>query len=280
MPELICIDIDGTLLGTGGRIAERVWPAAARAAEAGIHLAICTGRPGFGITRTYAERLAPDGWHAFQNGASLMRFSTSESRSASLRAETVMDLKRRSKQTGRILELYSDHGYAVESTSEWAAQNAELLGVPFVTQPLDPILWPVVRAQWLIPNETLEAVMSEPHDGFELGPSRGPDMPDTCFVNLTPPGIDKASGVRALAEIYGCSLSDVMFVGDGLNDLAAMQIVGTPVAMGNAEPSVRAVARYRVDDVDAGGLADALEHAIELGRRARPLAMTASLGAT
>jgi Cof subfamily protein (haloacid dehalogenase superfamily) len=263
MASLICIDVDGTLLGSGDRIAERVWHAAARAAEAGIHLALCTGRPGFGVTRSYAERLAPDGWHAFQNGASLIRFSTNEARSPSLRAETVTDLKQRSKRTGRILELYSDHHYAVESTHERAVRQAELLGVPFVASRLDAIAWPVIRAQWIIARDELAAVMSEPHDGFELGPSTAPSMPDTCFVNLTPPGIDKASAVRALSEIYGCSLNDVMFVGDGMNDAAAMRIVGFPVAMGNADPALRALARYQVDDVDAGGLADAITLALE-----------------
>jgi len=258
MVRLVCIDVDGTLVGTGGRIAERIWPAAALLARAGIPVALCTGRPAFGITRTYAERLAADGWHVFQNGASLVRLSTNESRSFALRPETVMDLKTRSKRTGRILELYSDHFYAVESTSERAALNAELLGVPFVARSLDAVEWPVVRAQWIIPADELGAVMSEPHHGFDLGPSTGPDAPDTYFVNLTPPGIDKASGIRALCEIYGCSLQDVMFVGDGLNDLSAMRIVGAPVAMGNADPEVRALAKYQVDDVDSGGLADAL----------------------
>jgi Cof subfamily protein (haloacid dehalogenase superfamily) len=272
MVRLICIDVDGTLVGSGDRIAERVWAAAARAAEAGIHLALCTGRPGFGITRTYAERLAPNAWHAFQNGASLMRLSTSESRSSSLRAETVTDLKRRSKQTGRLLELYSNHGYAVESTSEIAMRQAQILGVPLVARSLDDVEGPVVSAQWVIPSDELGAVMSEPHEGFELGPSTAPSMPDTCFVNLTPPGIDKASAVRALSEICECSLADVMYVGDGINDLAAMRIVGAPVAMGNADPAVRALAKYQVDDVDAGGLADALTLALDHPGSTRPSA--------
>jgi len=262
MVRLICIDVDGTLLGSGGRIAERVWLAADRVARAGIHVALCTGRPAFGVTRTYAERLAPDGWHAFQNGASLVRFATNETRSAQLEPEVVMDLKAKAKRHSRILELYSDHHYAVDSTSETAARHAELLGVPFVARSLDAVTWPVVRAQWIIPCDELDALLNEPHHGYELGPSTAPDMPDTCFVNLTPPGVDKASAIRALSETYGCALSEVMFVGDGLNDLSAMRVVGLPVAMGNADPVLRAAAKYHVSHVDAGGLADALSLAL------------------
>lgn len=274
MVRLICIDADGTLLGTGDRVAKRVWIAAAHAAEAGIQLALCTGRPAFGVTRTFAERLAPEGWHAFQNGASLVRLSTGESRSASLPADIVTELKRRSSQTGRILGLYSDHTYAVESTSELVSQQAAILGVPFIARSFDDFTSPIVSAQWLIHEHELAAVLSEPHDGLELGPSTAPSMPGSCFVNLTSPGIDKSSAVRALAELYGCALSEVMFIGDGMNDISAMQIVGTPVAMGNAAPAVRALAKHQVVDADHGGVADALALALDQAnarlRRAEP----------
>lgn len=266
MVKLVCIDIDGTLLGASGRVAERVWPAAARLTRAGVQLAVCTGRPALGVARALAERLAPAGWHIFQNGASILHLSTQESRSVSLAPETVAQLTARARRTGRILELYTDHGYAVESTHERAARHAGLLGVPFVARSFDGVEEPVVRAQWLIPHAELSALLSEPHHGCEVGPSTAPGMPDTHFVNLTPSGIDKASAVRALATTYGCSLSDVMFVGDGLNDLPAMRIVGRPVAMGNADSAVHAFAKHQVADADSGGLADALALALPVRR--------------
>jgi hydroxymethylpyrimidine pyrophosphatase-like HAD family hydrolase len=60
------------------------------------------------------------------------------------------------------------------------------------------------------------------------------------------------------------AMGDVMFVGDGWNDAPAMRLVGHPVAMGNAEPEVCALARHIVGDVDAGGLAQAIELALTL----------------
>jgi hydroxymethylpyrimidine pyrophosphatase-like HAD family hydrolase len=58
-----------------------------------------------------------------------------------------------------------------------------------------------------------------------------------------------------------------MFVGDGGNDVAAMQIVGIPVAMANAEPEVRAVAAHLAGHVDDAGLVDALELALKVASR-------------
>lgn len=57
-----------------------------------------------------------------------------------------------------------------------------------------------------------------------------------------------------------------MFVGERLNDLPAMRIVGCPVAMGNADAAVRAFAKHQVAGADSGGLADALALALPLRR--------------
>ena len=91
-------------------------------------------------------------------------------------------------------------------------------------------------------------------------------MPDTTFVGMTRAGVTKATAVRAIANEYGVPLQRVMFVGDGGNDVSALQLVGFPVAMRNAEPSALASARLVVSDVDRGGLAEALALAITLHR--------------
>jgi hydroxymethylpyrimidine pyrophosphatase-like HAD family hydrolase len=49
-----------------------------------------------------------------------------------------------------------------------------------------------------------------------------------------------------------------MVIGDAHNDLLAMREVGWPVAMGNAVPELRALARVVVADVEHHGVAEAL----------------------
>src|SRR5690606_8497135 len=57
--DLVCIDVDGTLLETDGTIADEVWDALGALRERGVRLAICSGRPAFGVTLEYARRLDP-----------------------------------------------------------------------------------------------------------------------------------------------------------------------------------------------------------------------------
>ena len=106
--------------------------------------------------------------------------------------------------------------------------------------------------------------MAEPHDGLTLSHSLSPVMPDASFLNVTPAGVDKGEAVRAVAQAYDVPLEHVMMVGDGANDVPALQIVGAAVAMGNAERAARDAARFHVGDVDQGGLVEALTLALTL----------------
>jgi len=229
-----------------------------------MHLAICSGRPGFGIAREYAERLDPDGWHVFQNGASAIHLPTSRSLSTPLANEAVTMLLERARVTGRVLELYNDSDYAVESSSARAREHAALLGVPFRPRPLRALAGPIVRAQWLMALEDEETVIGEWLPGIEASRSTSPVMPGTLFVNMTTAGVDKSTAVCAVADAYGVALDDVMFVGDGQNDAAAMRRVGHPVAMANAEAEAIAASTRVVGHVDDGGLAEALDLAMEI----------------
>jgi Cof subfamily protein (haloacid dehalogenase superfamily) len=266
--RLVCIDVDGTLIGAAGVVDPEVWDAVERAQGAGIRLAVSSGRPGFGITRELAERIGPDGWHSFQNGASVVNISTGSSLSAQLEAAAVEMLVGRARDSARLLELYTDDSYAFVGHSERSREHAALLGVPFEPRPVESLRGPIVRALWLVAHQDAEAVLAEPHPGLETSRSTSPMMPDTCFINMTREGVDKGSAVRAMAAEYEFALEEVMYVGDGHNDAAAMRLVGCPVAMGNADVEAKAVAVRTVAHVDEGGLVEALALAIDANGRA------------
>jgi Cof subfamily protein (haloacid dehalogenase superfamily) len=264
MIELICVDVDGTLVGSSGDVLPAVWNAVERARGRGARLVICSGRPAFGLTRALAERLDPQGWHVFQNGASIVHLPSGRTRSGRIPHDAVERLVERARETKRILELYSDFDYTVESETERAVRHAALLGVPFRPRELLSLEGDVVRMQWLLSHAEEPLVLGEEHEGLTLAPSTSPVMPDTIFVSITQPGLSKGQAVRTIAGEYGVPLERVMMVGDGANDLEVMGIVGVPVAMGNAEPEILALAHHHVSHVDRGGLIEALELAATL----------------
>jgi YrbI family 3-deoxy-D-manno-octulosonate 8-phosphate phosphatase len=55
---------------------------------------------------------------------------------------------------------------------------------------------------------------------------------------------DKASVLRKLAETRGIDLRQICYVGNDLNDLPCMQVVGLPIAVADAWPVVLPAAKF------------------------------------
>ncbi|MBM0107343.1 Cof-type HAD-IIB family hydrolase [Steroidobacter sp. S1-65] len=260
MIALIGIDVDGTLVGHSGEVPDIVWKTAEQARAAGIHLALCSGRPAFGVAAEYARRLDDDGWHIFQNGASIVNLATRESRSTPLPEGCVRGLISQARETEQVLELYGDDDYAVESEAPWASQHADLLGLPFKPRPFETLLPPLVRGQWLLSPEDAERIEAPPD--LEMAQSTSPLMPNVRFVGLTRKGVSKGSAMREIAAAYRIDMRDVMYIGDSGNDISALRVVGHPIAMGNADPEVIQAAGRTVGHVDEAGVAEALRIAL------------------
>ena len=62
---------------------------------------------------------------------------------------------------------------------------------------------------------------------------------------------DKASALRRFAEDAGLALSEICFMGDDVNDVAAMQLAGLAAAPANAQPIARDCATFIT--VNSGG---------------------------
>ncbi|MVN88871.1 Cof-type HAD-IIB family hydrolase [Deinococcus sp. HMF7620] len=264
MLGLICIDVDGTLVGTGNIIREDVWAALQTARAQGVRLALCSGRPAFGNARAYAERIDEDGWHIFQNGASIVNVGSGHSLSEPFPPESLPGLLARAQQEDRLLEIYTDLDFAITKPGDYAERHARLLGVPYHPKAPSDLSGDVVRVQWVVAREEEAAVSAAPHDGLSLHPAGSPVMPDAMFISVTRAGVGKGSAVAQVARAYGVPLDRVMMVGDGENDVTAMREVGHPVAMGNADAPARQAARHFVGHVDDGGLREAVELALSL----------------
>lgn len=264
MLGLIAVDVDGTLVGTGNVVRDDVWAALAQARARGVRLAVCSGRPAVGNALAYARRLDPDGWHVFQNGASIVKVDSGESLSEPFPAEKLQAMIEHARRTDRLLEIYTDTEFAITKPGELAERHATLLGVPYTPRPPESLTGTVVRVQWVVPIEQTDLVLHEDHEGLELHPAGSPVMPDTMFISVTKAGVDKGSAVRRVAQKYGLTMDRVMGVGDGGNDLTLLGAVGHPVAMGNAEEKLKAVAETVVAHVDEGGLVQAVELALRL----------------
>jgi Cof subfamily protein (haloacid dehalogenase superfamily) len=263
---LVCLDVDGTLVGSVGAPTEALWRSADRARARGQHLTLCTARVAIGPTRDWAARLDPDGLHVFHTGGALWRPATDEVVARPLPDGAVEAAARNAAEHGWVFEAYAWDELAVDSDAPLAVAHAELLGIPHRRRSLDALSSAVVRAQYVVPIDELDVALTGAPDGCTASGATSPSMPQAAFVSVTAAGVSKAAGIASVAEHLGAAMDDVMMVGDGHNDLSAMAVVGWPVAIGDADPAVVAAARLVVADVDDDGAAEAIDRSAHLPR--------------
>jgi hydroxymethylpyrimidine pyrophosphatase-like HAD family hydrolase len=85
------------------------------------------------------------------------------------------------------------------------------------------------------------------------------NIPLAGFLNITPKGYSKASGIDILCEALGIGLDQVVTFGDGGNDLEMIAHVPNGVAVAGAVPEVAAAAHWHIGPCEEDAVPAAIE---------------------
>ena len=89
---------------------------------------------------------------------------------------------------------------------------------------------------------------------------------DLSILDILPTGCSKASALAHLAAMRGCTMAEVLAIGDNWNDLPMLEAAGQTVLMGNAPAELRRLAEDRGWTIgptnDEAGVAQAIEAAL------------------
>ena len=77
-------------------------------------------------------------------------------------------------------------------------------------------------------------------------------------LEITHSDAQKGIALSTIAKQLGIDLKDVMALGDNLNDVSMLERVGYSVAMDNAAPEVKTVAKYVTDSNENSGVGKAI----------------------
>jgi HAD superfamily hydrolase (TIGR01484 family) len=254
-PKLVALDIDGTLLAWvegRGTAHEEVRPAVRdavqRAHDAGAHVVLASGRSPHGMTNV-ADLLGlhTDGsdplWVVASNGAVVFRYPPLE-----IVHEVTFDAR---EAVRAVLAEHPEALVAVEERGVGYRLNkpfpdGELSGDMIVSDIEEMIAEPVSRVIIRDPEATAEDFVATARRLGLHGTNYVVGW--TAWLDLSPVGVHKASGVADVCGRLGVDPADVLAIGDGRNDIELLRWAGRGVAMGQAVEEVRAAA----DDVTAG----------------------------
>lgn len=268
-PRLLALDIDGTLLSWvegGGTTYEQVTPrlsaAIHRAHAAGAHVVLSSGRSPHGMTgiADLLDLVGHDGeplWVVASNGAVVFRYLpggaidvvVEETFDAGPAVRAILE----ARPTARVAVEERGLGYRVTTPFP----EGELTGEMVVTGVDDLVREPVSRVIIRDPDATAD-------DFVTLAAGLGLHGTDyvvgwTAWLDLTPVGVSKASGLQHVVDALDLTAADVLAIGDGRNDIEMLRWAGRGVAMGQAVEPVIEAADHVTETVYDDGAAVEIE---------------------
>jgi Cof subfamily protein (haloacid dehalogenase superfamily) len=260
--KLVLIDVDGTLFGPLG-VPQCAWEAAARARAAGLHLSICTGRPGRGFALEYAERLDPEGFHIFESGAVIVSGQREIVKVSALPLVYYQKLLELSRTHSIPFEVYTaEGGFFRENDHPDLLAHERMLGFEAELCNLDMVPGKIIRVQFVarpspVWQTVRKAVLAMPEVAIHEATS--PGILGVSFSSVTAAGVSKRAAAEWVAAQLGLDLSQCAMVGDGENDLELIRAAHLGIAMGNAPEQVKQAADWVVPPVEECGLEQALD---------------------
>ena len=263
LPKLVATDLDGTLVRSDETVSDYSLAVLRKVREAGIPVVGVTGR-GARLIELCQRDLPEADFFVLAQGAYVV----------DVRDPDQSRVLRRDRIAG------ADLAEALRRLEE-AVDRPLMVMVEVLDHPRAPlwadanVVWPY--AEW-IPYDRVAALAEPAYKGFANAPGLTIDellaaaravIPPTLatvtqaglgYVEITAPGVDKASGLAVVAADLGVEAVDVCVFGDMPNDVPIFAWAGwRRVAVANAHPEVLALADEVTASNDADGVAAWLE---------------------
>ena len=261
--KLLVFDIDGTLINGAGKVSANVKRALSEVAKSGVNIALASGRPWFAAEKL-VEELNVGAASVFYGGALLVNPQTGvvfcERHINSVDISGVLaEVARRDL----YCELYTANDYYVEALTPMSKIHSEYLGrLPKVmsfsqlllSQEILKLVIVIDRVDCYLVDELSLALPN-----ITFATAYGAAHSELAFVNITGASVDKKATFQRMLDIEGCHADQVIAFGDAESDREFIGLAGTGVAMGNACASIKSVADFITRDVEADGVAYAIQ---------------------
>lgn len=269
-PRLIALDLDGTLLDPGGQIRPATRAAVAAAIGRGVEVVLVTGRHHTAVHPFHHElglaspAICCNGTYLYDFGAGEVLAGNPLERGE---ARAMLELCR---GHGMHCLVYADDVMTYETVSPQIARFrrwAETLPVelrPGLREVADfgEVIGQARRVWKFVVSHDDGAALGRWIAAARAGGAFNVEVSWHHRVDVSRAGPNKGERLLEWAAGRGIAPAEILAFGDNHNDLSMLTAVGQGVAMGNAEPEVRAAAARVVGGNDTDAIGQAIMAAI------------------
>jgi 5-amino-6-(5-phospho-D-ribitylamino)uracil phosphatase len=270
--RMIAIDLDGTLLSPEGKVTDRTKAAIHGCLSAGMLICFATGR-NWTESRTVLDTVAHHDHAVFAGGAIVI----------DTKQEAILHRQMVDPQLAReVCKLLEDAGHAVLALQETAAAGVDYLVSDEVPVNAETMHWMSVtsasvhhvsRLSEYSHEHTLRlGIVAEPTEVKVVHEQLLTQFGERIFchsiyvpmakvqvLEIFDPAVNKWEGILHVARRHNVLPTEIIAIGDDVNDLPMLTQAGLGVAMGNAKPEVQAAAKQVIKSNREDGLAQFLE---------------------
>ena len=264
--KLIAIDMDGTLLNAQRMISPRNISAIRAAIDSGVHVILASGRPA-GRMANYYALLGLDFPVISCNGAVIINPSSGEMLyEKKLEHDTAAQILAHGRELNTTMFVFSDDKLYVSRQSEKLEsyrKNAEQYEKSTFIPPLridcddNLVSQGITKIIWSDDEEKISTWQHELAGKLPKDVMYCTSCPD--FLEFWHSETSKGKALAFLGKYYGIAASEMIAIGDGMNDLSMIEYAGLGVAMGNASDTLKQIADFITRTNDDDGVAHVLE---------------------
>ncbi|EKX73926.1 haloacid dehalogenase-like hydrolase family member protein [Theileria equi strain WA] len=258
-PKYFAIDIDGTLFSENEEALENNIKAIIEAKKRGYTPFFCTGKSRGSALKLmgddFVERTGYNGYPGvYRNGAFIYGDNDALHMNILSRhflSDIIGFLPNDS--LNRVIFFHRDDSYSLVDTDPKIKDILKAKGFPDTqVKTLDEILDFKIR-KMIISSDVSELSKLRENLGFNAFGLR-----DNLY-EILPLDLNKALGIKQLMEHYGIPPEECAFIGNGDNDIEAMELSSLSFAVGNAPDYVKKHAKWVLEETcDEGAVAKAL----------------------
>jgi Cof subfamily protein (haloacid dehalogenase superfamily) len=262
--RLVATDLDGTIVRHDGTVSPRVVAAIAAVEALGLPVVFVTGRPPrwmeavVGVTELHGIAICANGALVYDlhNDEVLERFE--------LDPEVAIECVRRLRTALPAVTFAAEDAEGFFHERAYIPRWPGLAAVIYETAEA-MLARPV--AKLLVRDETSsgDAMLEVARPLLDGLVTVTHSNPRDCLLEISAPGVTKASTLARVAAEFGVDADGVLAFGDQPNDVAMLQWAGLAYAMGGGHPEALAAVPLRAESVEDDGVALVLEELIATG---------------